>query len=45
MVEKKLTLEKKDNENWHWMLNKSIMIVETNSHIKASIDELYLFLW
>jgi hypothetical protein len=34
---KLLTLGKKGNEGWHWMLNKPILIVETNNHIKTLI--------
>jgi hypothetical protein len=33
-----LTLEKK-SEGWHWTLNKSIVIIETNSHIRTLIDK------
>jgi hypothetical protein len=32
-----LTLEKKGNEVWHWTLNKPIVTVETNIHIKTLI--------
>jgi len=27
------------NEGWHWMLNKSIVTIETNNYIRALIDK------
>ncbi len=30
---------RKKNEGWHWTLNKSRVIIETNSHIIALIDK------
>jgi hypothetical protein len=31
--------KRKKSEGWHWTLNKSIMTIETNSHIRALIDK------
>ncbi len=40
-----INIRKKGNEGWHWMLNKPIVIVETNNHIRAFIVSKYLLLW